>query len=163
MFMRDGLLYKGLLVLLGLLELLILFGRPVGLGLVLGLVLRPPPVPVLPGLVPRVVPPPGDPLLPPGLPPELPHEPPPEGVPPPGSPVLPPVLPPPPRPACSHSGAARNNEAMRSTGEAASAMPLERHAMPGKARGISNVACPGPIMPGSTPGEPAPNPRASMG
>src|ERR1039457_2416510 len=167
MFMRDGLLYKGLLVLLGLLELLILFGRPVGLGLglVLGLVLRPPPVPVLPGLVPRVVPPPGDPVLPPGLPPELPPEAPREVVPPPGDPVLPPVLPPPPRPACSHSVADRKNEAMRSTGEAASAMLLERQARPGKARGNSNVARPRPGMDVllSPPGTPEPRPRTSIG
>src|ERR1017187_9048142 len=159
MFMRDRLL-RGLFGLFGLLGLLALLGRPV--GLVLGLVLRPPPVPVLPGVVPRVVPLPA-PVLPP---PVLPLEPPREVVPPPGDPVLPPVLPPPPRPpCCSHSVADRKKEAMRSTGEAASAMPLERHARPGKACGNSSAACPRPGMDVllSMPGRPAPRPRTSMG
>src|ERR1017187_6670997 len=148
MFRRDGLLLRGLF------GLLILFDRPV--GLVLGLGLRV--VPVLPVVVPRVVPLPVP-------PPVLPLEPPREVVPPPGDPVLPPVLPPPPRPCCSHSGADRKKEAMRSTGEAASAMPPERQARPGKARGISSAARPRPGMDVllSTPGRPAPRPRTSMG
>src|SRR5450759_342139 len=131
MFRRDGLLY-GLFGLFGLFGLLGLLDPPLLLVLV-GLVVLWTPVPVLPVLVPRVVPVPV-PVLPPVLPGVVPPGAP-RVIPPPGVPVLPPVLPPglpPPRPpCCSHSVAERKNEAMRSTGEAAKAMPLERHATPG--------------------------------
>src|ERR1022692_1716233 len=74
--------------------------------------------------------------------PPTPHPHPP--TPPPHPPTPPPPPPtPPPRPCCSHSGADRKKEAMRSTGEAASAMPLKRQARPGKAWGNSSAACPG--------------------
>src|ERR1035437_10216654 len=130
MFRRDGLLY-GLFGLFGLYRLFGLLGLldpPLLLVLVLvGLVGLWTPVPVLPVLVPRVVPVPV-PVFPP---------------------VLPPGLPPPRPPCCSHSVAERKNEAMRSTGEAAKAMPLERHATPGNADGNSSAARPRPPGMGS--------------